>query len=56
MAFIRSLPLRFARILERADVNLAMRKWWKLGYHKQEGAVSKPGEEEGNGSTSQVNV
>jgi hypothetical protein len=53
MAFIRSLPLRFARNLERADVNLAMRKWWKLGYHKTEGVVSKPGRRRGKDSTSQ---
>jgi len=59
MAFIRSLPLHFANNLERAEVSLAMRKWWKLGYHKQDGVVSKPGRrEEGGGkdSTSQITV
>lgn len=39
MAFVRSMARQMAHGVERSDVNLALRKWWKLGYTRQNGLV-----------------
>lgn len=39
MAFVRSVARQMAHGVERTDVNLALRKWWKLGYTRQNGLV-----------------
>lgn len=40
MAFARSVVRQMGHGLERVDVNLSLRKWWKLGYTRQNGLVS----------------
>lgn len=40
MAFVRSVARQMGHGLERTDVNLSLRKWWKLGYTRQNGLVS----------------
>lgn len=39
MAFVRTAARQMGHGLERVDVNLSMRKWWKLGYTRQNGLV-----------------
>lgn len=39
MAFVRSVARQMGHGLERTDVNLSLRKWWKLGYTRQNGLV-----------------
>lgn len=38
---VRSFIRQAAKNLDRADVSPAMRKWWKLGYHKADGLITK---------------
>lgn len=39
MAFVRTMARQMGHGVERTDVNLALRKWWKLGYTHQNGLV-----------------
>lgn len=39
MAFVRSMARQMGHGLERTDVSLSLRKWWKLGYTRQNGLV-----------------
>ncbi len=39
MAFARSVARQMGHGLERVDVSLSLRKWWKLGYTRQNGLV-----------------
>lgn len=41
MAFVRTLARRMGHGVERADVSLSLRKWWKNAYHHQNGLVSR---------------
>jgi len=41
MAFVRTAARQMGHGLERVDVSLSMRKWWKLGYTRQNGLVRK---------------
>lgn len=39
MAFVRTAARQMGHGLERVDVSLSLRKWWKLGYTRQNGLV-----------------
>ncbi|GAB5033535.1 Hypothetical protein NocV09_01400690 [Nannochloropsis oceanica] len=41
MAFVRTAARQMGHGLERVDVSLSMRKWWKLGYTRQNGLITK---------------
>lgn len=41
MAFVRTAARQMGHGLERVDVSLALKKWWTLGYTKQNGLVTK---------------
>ena len=43
MAFVRTAARQMGHGLERVDVSLSLRKWWKLGYTKQNGLVRSGG-------------
>ena len=40
MAFVRTMARQMGHGVQRIDVTLALRKWWALGFTKQNGLVS----------------